>query len=145
VCSIQSHNFAPRSCSSGTMSSPFPFTRKSLILVSVRTSIFFCVSHVTVPICGRSVAFGKSRSRGLTAGSSGYTSSPTAPNFQSHKPYGHNNAIVKRLTCPSSSVLISAASSMTFPLAVFTRTAPFLSFRIIASSTRPSVSGLRGT
>src|SRR5216684_7956614 len=42
-------------------------------------------------MCGRSVAFGKSRSRGLTAGSSGYTSSPTAPSFQScesHKQKG---------------------------------------------------------
>ena len=53
------------------MSAPFPFTRKSTKFVKALISIFFCESHVSVPMWGRRVAFGNSRNLGLISGSLG--------------------------------------------------------------------------
>lgn len=70
---------------SGMMSKPFPLVVKSRRLESARISIFFCESHVSVPMCGSKVAFGNSNKRGFTWGSSGKTSKPTAPSCASRQ------------------------------------------------------------
>ena len=64
---------------SGIISTAFPCRTNSFRLLRARTSIAFCESRVSVPMCGRSVAFGKSNHRVLTFGSSGKTSRPTPP------------------------------------------------------------------
>jgi len=71
--------------SSGTRSFPWPLRRKSLKLVSARTSMWRWESWFSVPMCGRSTFCGNSSKRGFTRGSFGYTSRPTDESYSGRK------------------------------------------------------------